>query len=112
MRSSGCDRSGADRRCFFSQVAGRLKHGWFRDGVTHPNSDIPPDGLPRMTWEDKVVDKLNPSNVYTYTPTQMVGATLVTFGTFVTVVANVIGASSASSKKAELAKKDAEEMGK
>ena len=93
-------------------MAGRLKHGWFRDGVTHPNSDIPPDGLPRMTWEDKVVDKLNPSNVYTYTPTQMVGATLVTFGTFVTVVANVIGASSASSKKAELAKKDAEEMGK
>ncbi len=89
-----------------------MKHGWFRDGVTHPNSDIPPDGLPRMTWEDKVVDKLNPSNVYTYTPTQMVGATLVTFGTFVTVVANVIGASGASSKKAELAKKDAEEMGK
>ena len=65
-----------------------------------------------IVGQDKVVDKLNPSNVYTYTPTQMVGATLVTFGAFVTVVANVIGASGASSKKAELAKKDAEEMGK
>ena len=27
------------------QVRLRLQHGWFRDGVTHPNSNTPPDGL-------------------------------------------------------------------
>ena len=53
-----------------SQVAGRLKHGWFRDGVTHPNSDLPPDGLPRMTWEEKVMPYAS-GNVYSYTPTQV-----------------------------------------
>ena len=53
-----------------SQVAGRLKHGWFRDGVTHPNSDLPPDGLPRMTWEEKVMPFAS-GNVYSYTPTQV-----------------------------------------
>ena len=52
------------------QVGGRLKHGWFRDGVTHPNSDLPPDGLPRMTWEDKVMP-YSSGNIYSYTPAQV-----------------------------------------
>ena len=53
-----------------AQVGGRLKHGWFRDGVTHPNSDLPPDGLPRMTWEDKVMP-YSSGNIYSYTPAQV-----------------------------------------
>merc|ERR1719223_2401036 len=57
------------------EVGGRLKHGWFRVGVTHPNSDLPPDGLPRMTWEDKVMP-YSSGNIYSYTPCQMVGTIL------------------------------------
>jgi predicted lipoprotein len=121
------------------QVGGRLKHGWFRDGVTHPNSDLPPDGLPRMTWEDKVMP-YSSGNIYSYTPcqvrrshgsqnasagpdccrhslthcvrVQMVGTILTTFGAFVGVCTMAVQSSSAASKKAALAETDAAESAK
>lgn len=98
---------GADGHCS-SQVLGRLKHGWFRDGVTHPNSGLPPDGLPRMSWQDKVVSKFNMSDASTYTPTQMVGASLTGFAGFVTVVATMISSSGAASKSKALHERDTE----
>ena len=90
------------------EVGGRLKHGWFRDGVTHPNSDLPPDGLPRLTWEEKVVPKFNQADLSTYTPTQMVGLCLSGFGLFVTGVSLAISSSSSASASKALRDRDAE----
>lgn len=94
--------------CQMQQVAGRLKHGWFRDGVTHPNSDLPPDGLPRISWEDKTVAKFASGSLSTYTPTQMVGLCLSGFGIFVVGVATMISSSGAASTAKTLHTRDNE----
>ena len=85
-----------------------MKHGWFRDGVTHPNSDLPPDGLPRISWEDKHVAKFASGNLSTYTPTQMVGLCLSGFSLFVMAAATAITTSSAGSAQAALSARDNE----
>jgi hypothetical protein len=61
ITSTGNPKEMATRSLAHAQEVGlRLKHGWFRDGVTHPNSDLPPDGLARMTWNSEAVCPLLP----------------------------------------------------
>ena len=93
-----------------NEVRLRLQHGWFRDGVTHPNSNTPPDGLPRMTWTEQHVAKMDISNPGTYTPVQFVTLTLgIFFGGIVAPAVLYSGSSSAAREAQALADKDAQE---
>merc|ERR1719272_1322916 len=71
ITAAGDPKEMATRSLAHAQEVGlRFKHGWFRDGVTHPNSDLPPDGLARMTWNSEAIPKFNAADPFSYTPTQ------------------------------------------
>jgi len=87
---------------YAEEIGMRVKHGWFRDGVTHPNGDLPPDGLQRMNWQDQHVAFVLGDPVGTYTPTQMVVFVAGCWGAFIGMCTVAIKTSSASNaKKAE-----------
>ena len=93
-----------------SEGGQRLKHGWFRDGVTHPFSDFPPDGLARINWEGKASPVLIAADPYTWGAAQMVGAVLVGMGVVPAyLITSYMGMSANTAKQEAISMRDAEE---